>query len=263
MQSKKRLIEALEQNLCSMWRPLGSGEGAQTTDSPTRLFVETPVPQPPYNTVFRFLDDGSSSLQTQVDEVLAHYQTRPVTLIWTVHPTSPSGVRGCLSARGLEIAEELFGMVAELDRLDLNVTLPPEIEIVEATVKDSAEWMDMVEVRYGLDGVGSSYVHQIMEDNFEHARWFLARVDGQAVSKVVLHIVDGVAGIYGVATTGQGRGRGLATAVTKHALGVAREAGHQLGVLHSTPMARELYRSIGFRDIATFELWAEPGRVNL
>jgi len=60
-----------------------------------------------------------------------------------------------------------------------------------------------------------------MKDDFEHARWFLARVDGQAVSKVVLHVVDGVAGICCVATTEQGRGRGPATAVTKHALGVA------------------------------------------
>ncbi len=102
-----------------------------------------------------------------------------------------------------------------------------------------------------------------MEDNIQHARWWMAKVDGVPASKVVLHVADGVAGIYGVATFEAGRGKGLATALTKHALSVARASGSELGVLHSTPMAQELYRSIGFRDVATFEVWAEPGRVYL
>jgi len=257
------LIGALERHLWSMWGPLGTGPGAQLTDSPTRLFVETPVPRPPYNSVFRFLDDGTSALRTQVDEVLAHYQSRPVTLAWIVHPTSPRGVRECLADRGLVMAEELFGMVADLAALDLEVALTPGVELMDATAEHSADWMEMVDVRDGLDAADSSFVRQLMEDNIGHARWFLAKVDGVAVSKAILHVADGVAGIYGVATSERGRGRGLAGALTRHALGVARASGHELGLLHSTPMARELYRSIGFRDVATFEVWAEPGRVYL
>lgn len=257
------LIDVLERHLWSMWAPLGRGPGARLTDSPTRLFVETPVPQPPYNTVFRFLDDGTRDLAAQVDEVMARYHTRPVTLAWVVHPTSPPGVRECLTAHGLVMAEELFGMVADLGSLDLDVEFAPGVDVVEATADDAAEWMEMVEVRYGLDAVGSSFVRQVMEENIGHARWWMAKVDGVPASKVVLHVADGVAGIYGVATFDAGRGKGLATALTKQALGVARASGCELGVLHSTPMAQELYRSIGFRDVATFELWAEPDRVSL
>ncbi len=263
MLDDEQLIDALERHFWSMWGPLGSGPGGRLTDSPTRLLVETPVPQPPYNSVLRFLDDGTSELQAQVDEVLARYQSRPVTLAWMVHPTSPPGVRECLAARGLVMAEELYGMIAELAPLDLDTALAPGVELVEATAEHSAEWMEMVDVRYGLDAVGSSFVRQLMEDNIGHARWFLARVDGVPVSKAVLHVADDIAGIYGVATSDRGRGKGLASALTKHALGVARACGHELGLLHSTPMARELYRSIGFRDVASFEVWAEPGRVYL
>lgn len=257
------LIDVLERHLWSMWAPLGRGPGARLTDTPTRLFVETPVPQPPYNTVFRFLDDGVRDLPAQVDEVLAHYQPRPVTLAWVVHPSSPPGVRECLEAHGLIMAEELFGMAADLAALDLDVEVAPGVDVVEATAEDAAEWMEMVEVRYGLDAVGSSFVRQVMEENIGHARWWMAKVDGVPASKVVLHVADGVAGIYGVATFEAGRGKGLATALTKHALRVAHASGCELGVLHSTPMAQELYRSIGFRDVATFELWAEPDRVYL
>jgi ribosomal protein S18 acetylase RimI-like enzyme len=258
-----QLVDALERHFWSMWGPLGSGPGGRLTDSPTRLLVETPLPQPPYNSVLRFLDDGTSGLQAQVDEVLARYQSRPVTLAWIVHPTSPPGVRDCLAARGLVMAEELSGMVAELAALDLEVTPAEGVELLEATAEHSAEWMEMVDVRFGLDAVGSSFVRQLMEDNIGHARWFMARVDGVPVSKAILHLNDDIAGIYGVATLEGGRGKGLATALTKHALDVARESGCELGLLHSTPMARELYRSIGFRDVATFEIWAEPDRVYL
>lgn len=34
-------------------------------------------------------------------------------------------------------------------------------------------------------------------------------------------------------------------------------------MLHSTPMARELYRRMGYRDVATFEMWAVPDTLHL
>jgi ribosomal protein S18 acetylase RimI-like enzyme len=258
-----QLIGALERNLWSMWRALGNCPGGRVTDSPTRLLVETPLPQAPYNSVFRFLDDGTRGLQEQVDDVLALYESRPVTLAWVFHPTSPPAVRDCLAARGLVMAEEIHGMAAELADLDLNVAPARGVEIVEATAAHSAEWMELATVRFGLDATGSSMVKQLMEDNIDHAHWFLAKVDGVPLSKAVLHITGDLAGIYAVATAEEGRGRGLAKALTKHALATARDSGCQLGLLHSTPMAREMYRSLGFRDVATFELWAEPDRVYL
>ncbi|MFK8023805.1 MAG: GNAT family N-acetyltransferase [Ilumatobacter sp.] len=262
MLDDQQLTDVLEAHLWSMWGPLGSCRGGKTTDMPARLLVETPIPRPPYNTVLRFLDDGSP-LDAQVDEVLARYVDRPVTLAWIVHPSSPDGLGDLLAARGLEMAEELFGMAVDLTEIAEPLAFGPDVEVFEASLAHAAEWMEMVGVRYELDPADSDLVRQLMEDQIDHARWFVARVDGVAVSKVVLHEHDGVAGIYGVATTEAGRGRGLAGGLTAHALGVARESGMELGVLHSTPMAQSLYRSIGFRDVATFEVWALPGSVQL
>lgn len=154
-------------------------------------------------------------------------------------------------------------MAAELTGLDLDVDLAPGVEIVEATAVHSEQWMEIAAVRFGLDAAGTSMVKQLMEDNIDHAHWFLARVDGVPLSKAVLHITDELAGIYAVATAEEGRGKGLAKALTRHALATARNSGCRLGLLHSTPMAREMYRSLGFLDVATFELWAEPDRVYL
>lgn len=43
------------------------------------------------------------------------------------------------------------------DDLDLHVEFTAEVELVEATAEHAAEWMEMVDVRYGLDSVDSSY----------------------------------------------------------------------------------------------------------
>jgi hypothetical protein len=34
-------------------------------------------------------------------------------------------------------------------------------------------------------------------------------------------------------------------------------------VLHSTPMAHSMHQRLGYRDVATFEIWARPDEVHL
>ena len=64
------------------------------------------------------------------------------------------------------------------------------------------------------------------------------------------------AGIYAVATRPEARRLGFARLLTLTALPKARALGHQLAVLHSTPMAEGLYHSLGFATITEFELLA-------
>ena len=78
-----------------------------------------------------------------------------------------------------------------------------------------------------------------------------------------IHMGDDVAGIYGVATTERGRGKGLASLLTNIALHATSDAGFGASVLHSTPMAHSMYQRWGYRDVATFELWARPNEVHL
>ena len=94
-------------------------------------------------------------------------------------------------------------------------------------------------------------------------RGWLARLDGRVVSKAVLHVDNGVAGIYGVATKPEARGLGLARQLTIRALDAARAAGVEIGVLHSTPMAKSLYEGIGFHAVADHVLYSTPDSLHL
>jgi len=89
MQSDPAAVDALETNLWSMFRILGSGPGGATTDTPDRLIVESPLLQPPYNSVLRFRDEGDRPLQLQVTEIWGGFRARGVTGAFVVHPTSP------------------------------------------------------------------------------------------------------------------------------------------------------------------------------
>jgi ribosomal protein S18 acetylase RimI-like enzyme len=186
-----------------------------------------------------------------------------------VHPTTDPAIRETLSGLGLECAEELYGMAADLADMPAPDEVPDGVEVVELTLDDSHKWLELVSWRYGLGEESSGYLIEAYRATLdEQTRVWIAMVDGRPVSKVGMHIdhlvnPGGVAGIYGVATTEDGRGRGLASLLCSTALDAARAAGIERTVLHSTPMARSLYHRMGYEDVAMFEVWAAPDSVHL
>lgn len=257
-------IASLEANAWSMFTILGAGTGGSILNTPERLVVEAPLPQPLYNLVLRFLDDGTGPLAEQVAREWARFTRRGVNGVFLRHPTAPDDLDAALAANGLEEAEQLAGMA-----LDLTTDLPARravegVDLVEAGDADADDWVDLVTWRYGLESTTEDYLRDVYSQGIgTHVRLFVARIGGRAVSKVALHLSDGVAGIYGVATTEHGRRRGLASALTIEALHRARELGATVSVLHSTPMAHDLYAALGYRDVATFGMWAEPATLHL
>jgi predicted GNAT family acetyltransferase len=156
-------------------------------------------------------------------------------------------------------------MIADLSALVPAPAAPEGVEVSEVSPTDTGDWLHLVSWRYGLDTSTSAYLRDVFCRALEGAtRMWIARVDGVPASKTGLHIdKHGVAGIYGVATTEQGRNRGLASLLTLTALNAAKQAGVTTAVLHSTPMARSLYRRLGFEDVGVFEAWARPDTLHL
>ncbi len=98
-------VRDLERNLWSMYSIMGLGAGGRLVDTVTRLVTEAPVPQPPYNAVLRFRDEGDRPLRQQVVELLSPMIDRGVTPVWVVHPTTDPDIRDVLGDLGLVCAE--------------------------------------------------------------------------------------------------------------------------------------------------------------
>ena len=260
-------IAQLEENLWDMWSAFGRGDGCRLVDRPELLLFETPIPHIPYNSVMRFR--AQDAVDETIDEILASFAARNVPLMWVVHPTSlPRDIDARLEARGLVEAEVCPGMVAPLEDVPPPGPFPGGIEVDQLGPAARDEFLDLVAWRYALPAVAAAPILSIME-----ARGFglpgcptmswVARVDGRIVSKVVLHLAAGAAGLYGVATRAEARGLGLARNLTALAFDHARTLGCPVGVLHSTPMAVSLYRSLGFRHVADFRLYSTPNTLHL
>jgi GNAT superfamily N-acetyltransferase len=85
---------------------------------------------------------------------------------------------------------------------------------------------------------------------------FLGRLDGRPAAAAMAFVEAGVVGVYGVTTVPSARGRGLATALTGHAVAVAPRLPT---VLQPSREAERLYERLDFRSFAEFATWARSG----
>lgn len=262
------IVRALEENLQALWSRFGRGDGCALHDDGGALWFDTPLPTLPYNAVLRFAVDDEP--ERRVDALFEHYRRRSVPFLWIVHPSArPAHLAELLRRRGFEEAEVCPGMALDLDRLPEREPPPDGVEIAEAVaprdVRDALDliaWRWEVPSRLAPDLAATTRAFELGTPGSAVRAW-LARRDGAPVAKVVLHLAAGAAGIYGVVTRPEARGLGLARRMTIAALHAAREAGHRLAVLHSTPMARSLYERLGFREHATFRVFAPPRALHL
>jgi ribosomal protein S18 acetylase RimI-like enzyme len=259
--SRDIAIKALEENLWGLWSYFGRGPGCALHDEYGALWFETPIPTLPYNGVLRFrVKDNVDRL---IDRICKHYRKRNVPFFWVVHPsTVPSDLSEGLKKRALKEEDTASGMVANLSDLPESPPLPTGFEIREVDDEIAASYFyELIAWRWHIPPEAQPHlraqnvVWQVGAPS-SIVRCWLAWHEGTPVAKAALRIAGGAAGLYGVATKPEARGRGLARALTLEVFRAAREAGQRLGVLHSTPMAKSLYAKIGFKDVAPFRLFA-------
>lgn len=260
-------VTAVEANLWSMFAQFGRGRGCALVDEPEVLRFETPLPFVPYNAVLRFR--AESGVDAKVEAIVDHHRRRGVPLLWVLHPSArPDDLPDRLRDHGLAEAERVPGMVRSLQ--DLPPLEPPPEGIDVARVDRAAVegFLDLLTWRYALPADAAPVLRSIMElarfgEPDAPTRGYVARRDGVVLSKAVLHLGAGVAGIYGVATRAEARGLGLARQLTLMALHDARAVGADLAVLHATPMAVGLYAGLGFVTVTELALWSDPGALHL
>jgi ribosomal protein S18 acetylase RimI-like enzyme len=260
-------LECLEHNLWALWRRFGLGRGCALHEDETSTWFDTPIAHLPYNGVLRFRSDVAD-MDKRIDAIFAHYLHRGVPFFWLVHPTAlPGNLGDQLEERGLVEVESFPGMTAFLEDVpEPSQEIPAQVEIREVMdLVDRSSILELIAWRWEVPEDARRYLGDVssafdVRGPGSNVRVWVAWKEGKPVSKVVLNITGSVAGIYGVATRPEARGLGLARNMTLMACQAARESGCRLCVLHSTAMAVNLYRKIGFLERnATFRIFCRPG----
>ncbi len=119
-------------------------------------------------------------------------------------------------------------------------------------------WSDAFARGYELPPkVGQQFAAGLDGDPADAAplQYFGIERGGEIVCTSMVHCLDGVAGIYGVATLPEERKRGLGAHATAEALRRVRPLGYRVGVLQASEAGHPVYLRLGFTDVGDVPLF--------
>jgi GNAT superfamily N-acetyltransferase len=236
------LLDAFD--LLARWLP--SGRVLRRGDL---LAAVTGVPIPGLNGVWA-PSGGAADLAGALDEVVA------------------TGLPHCLEfpagdPRGSAVAEER-GMQrvddVPLMRLDAEPSLPAEGPFRSMRIRRLAPQEAALHAEVAAAGFGAPV--ELFEPlatpellAHDELAVYVGEIDGAPVTTGVgLRAGDGV-GVFNVATPPEHRRRGYGAALTAHIVKEARADGAGWSWLQSSPEGLRVYESLGYRTVATWELW--------
>ncbi len=151
---------------------------------------------------------------------------------------------------GMRAVAEMAGMAAISIRQPKRAPLPP-LEICRAeTAPVMADFRTVGSVCFHVPPAWFDEVFDDAMPSREFACW-VGYKNGRPVATAATVVSDGVIGVYNVATMPEDRGKGIAEAITRHAIAAAtRETGLTRVILQSTQQGERLYKRLGFREVS-------------
>jgi GNAT superfamily N-acetyltransferase len=245
------VAERVAAAMCQMWRGRAEALGGTIHRNDGVLSFLTGLDAAPFNPslVERAPRDTASALAAA--ERL--YEAVGLPLGIDLDPDLHTDVRAAAEAAGLHIVESRPGMLATPSEL-------PEVTLSDGLVIGrGGEHLDEVAAvataGFGGDlAINRGFVADAVFRD-PRARVYLAWLDGRPVSTVETSLQGGVLGVFAVATVPDARRMGIGRAMTAYA--VRDRAGDaDLAFLQSTEMGHGVYVGLGFRDVATWEVWS-------
>jgi ribosomal protein S18 acetylase RimI-like enzyme len=215
----------------------------------------TGIPLPVFNGVTNARFEPATA-DDRIEAVLRPFRDGRVEMTWLVGPTSsPPDLVDRLLAHGLAIEEAAPVMACRLSGWSAPA-VPPGIETT--LVDDDAGFHAAMEIMFAGFELPLAALPMVEERYAEYAigpeaiqRVFLAHLDGRPVATALGFVLDGVVGIYNVATLADARRRGAGRAVTAAALADAARRGATDAILESSELGRSVYEHLGFRQIGS------------
>lgn len=235
------LTRAIEENLFSLLRAIGTLPGGRLEETDEMLRVWTGLPSPMFNGVAR----------TQVERVSLRLLDEPF-FWWTGPQSSPSDLDERLEAAGFSPSGLNWpGMAMPLEAIDEEQAAPPGVEVERATTEPELdEWGRAFCAAFDLPPWSAqAWIEAARRLGFRDLPWkhWIARIDGDPAGIGLSHVGGGVIGLYGIGTIPAARRRGVGSALTLVPMLAAREAGFRAAILHATPDGERLYPRLGFR----------------
>jgi len=141
----------------------------------------------------------------------------------------------------------------------LDVAVPPELELVHVSTSAEVEEFEAVSVRgFGAENdtiePGTIHPPAILDD--PAMEMFIGRVDGEPVAAAMGYPTEAAVGVFGVTTIACARRRGYGAAVTRAAM--LTETGLP-SVLAPSEEGESVYLRLGFEHVGELSIWVKEG----
>jgi ribosomal protein S18 acetylase RimI-like enzyme len=238
---------------------------AELSDTGACVRLMTGLPAGFFNGVFlaRLPARGLAEL---VRVAAAPFKERGIPFKWWL--TSAEGRRRLgrqLKRHGLKRVSRTPAMGADLAHLKPIPSSPQNFEVGRVgNPGELAVWLQVLAPCFGLSDLETKAWNRAFTGMgfSSDAEWrnYVGYLDGRPAAVSSLFLGGGSAGIYNVATLPEMRRRGAGIVMTLVPLREASSEGYRVAVLQSSEMGRGIYRSLGFDEHGTFELfrWAPP-----
>ncbi|PKB64596.1 MAG: hypothetical protein BZY80_02410 [SAR202 cluster bacterium Io17-Chloro-G2] len=261
------LIGAIEANTRESFLTWTKWSKLELHQDAGEIWIASEIPYFIFNLVLQ-AETPSAGPETVIEAAIAKARSRQVPMGWWVGPSNPfPGMSQLLEAKSFFHAATLTGMAVDLRTLNETASVPPGFTISEVTnAGDLGTWCRIMSDVSEFPGfVKTAWLEMYQEIRIiDNPQWrlYLGTHNGTAVSTSALFLGAGVAGIHGVTTLPEFRGRGIGQAMTKSPLLDARNQGCQVGVLYSSEMAVNIYRKLGFQVYGQGDIyvWQMPER---
>jgi GNAT superfamily N-acetyltransferase len=169
-----------------------------------------------------------------------------------------------LAALGFVDQGAMPAMAVDIDRMAAT-SLPPGYAWARIGEGSGARgWSEAFAVGYDLpQGLARLFSPEVLGADMAadaQTQYFAIVHDGRTVATSLLHLADGLAGIYCVATVPEERSKGLGAHVTAEALRAAHRLGYGVGVLQSSPAGHNVYLGLGFEDLGAVPMFVRMPR---
>ena len=225
--------------------------GMTTCVSPQLVIADSGLACDTFNFVCRARLDAAGA-HTAAMGALAWFVHARRPFSWWVGPADrPAALGAVLESIGLTRAETELAMALTLDDLPPAPPAPAGLEVVRVrTPAELAEFAAVLAANWSPPDANVVTFYEraagalLAPDSPQ--RYYLGRMDGEAVAAAEATVHDGAVGLYNIATREAVRGRGIGTAMTHRPLADALADDCDLGVLQAAPDGVGVYRRLGF-----------------
>jgi GNAT superfamily N-acetyltransferase len=254
------LIEMFDRQMVELYVAVRGRTWADVKIDDDVVWGSTGIPIANFNgaTAATFSD---ATADRRIDDVVDYFRELRIDMTWWVGPTStPADLGDRLVAHGLVPDGVSPGMAMSLEGWS-PPPVPDGMEI-EATTDPAAfhEAMAIMFEAFEMPGAILPAFEERFGDLCIGPRaiqtTYLAWLDGRPVATSLGMVVDGVVGIYNVATASDARRRGAGGAVTAAAMAAAQAQGARAAILESSPMGLSVYGQLGFRKVCDVAVYA-------